>query len=129
MTPTSAECKQLVARYLQALSGQAKTSQLVASYVSDSHLAEHIAQAEAAFPSYELISEELIAERDLVAMRGTFQGVHRGNFAGIPATGRSVSAPLVIIYRIAAGSIVEHWMQFDAASLVSQLQAGPAVNA
>jgi predicted ester cyclase len=61
----------------------------------------------------------LSAARDLVAMRGTLQGVHRGTFAGIPATGRFVSAPLMIIYRIAAGRIAEHWMPFDAAAVVS----------
>ena len=129
MTTTPSECKQLIARYLQALSGQVKTPQLVAGWVSDSHLADHIAQAEAAFPSYELLAEELIAERDLVAMRGTFQGVHRGTFAGIPATGRVVSAPLMIIYRVADGRIVEHWMQFDAAAVVAQLQQSTGVGA
>ena len=80
MTATPSECKQFVARYLQALSGQPKTPQLVAGYVSDP-------------------------------------------FAGVPATGRSVSAPLMIIYRVGDGRIVEHWMQFDAAAVVTQLQS------
>lgn len=67
--------------------------------MSDPNLAEHIRQVEAAFPAYELVAEQLIAQGNLVAMRGTFQGVHRGAFAGIPATGRPVSAGLMIIYR------------------------------
>ena len=52
----------------------------------------------------------------------TFQSVHRGTFAGVPPTGRAVSAPLMIIYRISDGRIVEHWMQFDGAALVAQLR-------
>jgi len=122
MSLSSSESKQFVGRYLQALSGQPKTPELVARFVSDAALAEHICQVEEAFPAYEVIAEELIAEKDLVAVRATFQGVHSGPFAGIPATGRSVSVPFMIIYRVAGDRIVEHWMQFDAAALMSQLQ-------
>jgi predicted ester cyclase len=125
MTLTSTESKQFVGRYLQALSGQAKTPELVARFVSDRALAEHIQQVEAAFPAYELIADELIAERNLVAVRGTFQGVHRGTFAGVAATGRPVSAGLMIFYRIEGDRIVEHWMQFDGAALMAQLTASP----
>ena len=122
MASTSSESKQLVGRYLQALSGQHKTPELVAQFVSDTTLAEHIAQAEAAFPGYEIVAEQLIAERDLVAVRATFQGVHRGEFAGVPPTGRAVSAGLMIVYRVDGDRIVEHWMLFDTAGLMAQLQ-------
>ena len=121
------ENKQFVAQYLQALSGKAKTPELVRRFVSDSALAEHIHQAEAGFPSYEILVDDMIAERDLVAVLGTFRGVHRGTFAGIGATGRHVSAGLMIIYRVDGDRIVEHWMQLDGAALMSQLtEAQPA---
>ena len=122
MSLSSSESKQFVGRYLQALSGQSKTPELVARFVSDGALAEHICQVEGAFPAYEVIAEELIAEKDLVAVRAIFQGVHHGTFAGIPATGRAVSVPFMIIYRVGDDRIVEHWMQFDGAALVAQLQ-------
>jgi len=115
------ENKQFVGRYLQALSGKEKTPELVARFVSDRALAEHIHQAEEGFPSYEIVADDMIAERDLVALRGTFRGIHRGAFAGIDATGRPVSAGLMIIYRIEGDRIVEHWMQFDGAALMTQL--------
>ena len=123
------ENKQFVAQYLQALSGKAKTPELVARFVSDPVLVEHIHQAEAGFPSYEIVADDLIAERDLVAVRGTFRGVHRGAFAGIGATGCEVSAGLMIIYRIADDRIVEHWMQFDTAALMAQLTEAQAARA
>jgi hypothetical protein len=123
------ENKQFVAQYLQALSGKAKTPELVRRFVSDPPLVEHIYQAEAGFPSYEIVVDDLIAERDLVAVRGTFRGVHRGPFAGIDATGRQVSAGLMIIYRIDGDRIVEHWMQFDAAALMAQLTEGRIAHA
>jgi predicted ester cyclase len=128
MSSTSTESKQLVGRYLQALSGQRKTPELVAEFVTDPHLAAHIRDV-AAFPEYELIADDLIAERDLVAMRGTFHGVHRGPFAGIPATGAAVSAPLMIVYRVRDNRIAEHWLQFDGAALVSQLRQATAAGA
>lgn len=121
MISSTADSKQFVGKYLQALSGQQKTPDLVARFVTDLALAEHIAQVEEAFPAYELIAEHIVAERDLVAVHATFQGVHRGVFAGIAPTGRSVSAGLMIMYRVEGDRIVEHWMQFDGPALMRQL--------
>jgi len=129
MTPTSTGARQLIEHYLQALSGQRKTPDLVAEFVRDANLATHIRDTEAAFPEYELIADDLIAERDLVAMRGTIRGVHRGPFAGIPPTGNAVSSPFMIVYRVRDNHIVEHWLQFDGAALVAQLQPARAVGA
>lgn len=123
MSLSSSDSKQFVERYLQALSGGKKTPELVARFVSDPALAEHIVEVEAAFPEYEVIAEEIIAERNLVAVRATFRGVHRGAFAGIPPTGREAAVPFMIIYRIDRDRIVEHWRQFDGAALVAQLQS------
>ena len=122
ITNISGGSKRLVLQYLEALSGKAKPAEVVARFVSDPALMEHIAQVEAAFPSYELIAEQVIAEGDLVAMRGTFRGVHRGNFAGIDATGVTATSPLMIIYRLEGARIAAHWLQFDVAGLIAQLQ-------
>ena len=116
----------LVSDYLRALSGQPKPPELVTRYVADAKLAEHIAQVEAGFPRYEIVLEEIFGERDLVVVRGTFRGVHRGPFAGVEPTGRSVSAGLIIIYRIENDRIAEHWMQFDLFTLLQQLQGSSA---
>ncbi len=105
------------------------TKELVRRYVADERLAKHIVEIEAAFPSYEIIIEDLLAEGDKVVVRGEFQGIHRGPFAGIEPTGKSVSAGLIIIYAIASGRIVDHWMQFDLFTLLQQLQSPSAVQA
>jgi len=119
--------KTLITEYLRTLSGQPKTPELVRRYVADEALAKHIADIEAAFPNYELAIEDLLTDGDKVVVRGTFHGVHRGPFAGIEATGKSVSAGLIIIYAVAKGRIVDHWMQFDLFALLQQLQSSPAV--
>ena len=65
---------------------------------------------EASFPGYWLEAEDMIAEGDQVALRGKVRGVHGGDLMGIPPTGREVSVPIHITYRIADGKIVQHWM-------------------
>src|SRR5271170_3688340 len=121
MSSSTAQSRQFIEDCLNALSGQPKTDELVARLVSDPSLVEHIRQVEAAFPAYELIVQQLIAEGDLVAMRSTFRGVHQGAFAGIEPTHKAVSADLMIVYRLGDGRIVEHWLQLDMAGLMDQL--------
>jgi predicted ester cyclase len=123
------EPKTSITDYPRTLSGQPKTSELVGRYVSDERLAKHIADVEAAFPGYEIILEDLLAEGDNVVVRGNFNGIHRGPFAGIEPTGKSVSAGLIIIYAVANERIVDHWMQFDFFALLQQLQSASTVMA
>src|SRR5690242_4355348 len=46
-----------------------------------------------AFPDWRSTFEELVIEGDRVAERWTGRGTHRGQFQGIPATGRQVAVP------------------------------------
>jgi predicted ester cyclase len=121
MSTLTAESKQIIAEYLEALSGKVKTDEIVDRYVADPKLKQHIREAEAAFPGYELIVDQMVSDGDTVALRGTMHGTHLGAFAGIEATGKKVSAGLMLFYRLSEGRIVEHWMQLDSMSLVHQL--------
>lgn len=121
MSTLTVESKQLIEEYLNALSGQPKTEELLDRYISDASLKEHILQAEAAFPGYELVPLHLVAEGDLVALHGTFRGVHKGPFAGIEPTGRQVSSDAMVFYHIRDGVIVEHWLQMDMKDIIDQL--------
>lgn len=123
MSAVTIDSKALIMQYFHALSGQTKTEELLRRYITDPSLKEHIRQVEAAFPGYEVIAHQMIAEGDLVAVRCTFQGVQKGEFAGIPATGRYISSDFMIIYRIVDGMIAEHWLQMNAAEIVHQLTA------
>ena len=124
---STAENKQLVERYLKALSGNAKPPALVDQYVADADeaLKQHIAAAEAGFPRYEMLADDLIAQDDKVVVRFIWRATHQGNFMGIPATGKQINVPAIIIYRIADNKIVEHWMQSDAMAMMQQLGVQP----
>lgn len=121
MNAVAIDSKQLIEEYFNALSGQRKTEALLDQFISDPTLKEHIRVAEAAFPEYEITPSLIVAEANLVAARCTFRGVHKGEFAGIPSTGKHVSADLMIFYRIKEGRIAEHHLQMDTVSLIAQL--------
>ena len=81
----------------------------------------------AAFPDWYSTAEELIAEGDRVAERWTGRGTHRGEFQGIPPTGKQVAVPGVVFYRLRDGRIIEFRGSFDMLSMLQQLGVAPAV--
>ena len=123
MSPVAIDSKQLIKDYFQAMSSQPKTEELMDRFISDPGLKEHIRQHSVAFPDYEVIPRQMVAEGDTVAVRCTFRGVHKGEFAGIPATGRPASSDFMIFYRIEDGRIAEHWITFNLQDVISQLTA------
>jgi steroid delta-isomerase-like uncharacterized protein len=80
----------------------------------------------AAFPDWYSTTEELLAEGDRVVERWMGRGTHRGEFQGIPPTGRQVATPGVVFYRIRDGKIAEFRGSWDVLSLLQQLGAVPA---
>jgi steroid delta-isomerase-like uncharacterized protein len=87
---------------------------------------EFIAAVTAAFPDGQATIEDLIAEGDRVMQRVTFRGTHQGEFLGVPATGRTVSAWVMVISRMAGGKVAEEWQLVDGLGLMQQLGALPA---
>ena len=78
----------------------------------------------AAFPDFAMTPEDVIGGGDKVVARVRFTGTHRGEFMGIPATGRSVDVQLIDIMRCADDGLVhEHWGVFDAMAMMRQLGA------
>jgi len=47
----------------------------------------------------------MLAEGDKVGVWWTFRGTHRGDFAGVPATGKTVEYGGVDLYTVANGKI------------------------
>jgi predicted ester cyclase len=72
-----------------------------------------IAGIRVSFPDWHNTLEDLVAEGDRVAFRYVEGGTHRGEWNGIPATGRTVIARGIDIVRIEAGKIAETWVSTD----------------
>lgn len=81
----------------------------------------------AAFPDIQDTVEDQIADGDKVVTRITSHGTHQGELMGIPATGKQYTATAIVIDRIAAGRIVERWMQFDQLGMLQQLGVVPSL--
>ena len=79
-----------------------------------------------AFPDFKFTIDDLVAEGDKVVIRSTWSGTHKGEFMGIPPTGKRVSFGVIDILRMAEGKCVEHWGQMDSMGLMQQLGAIPA---
>jgi steroid delta-isomerase-like uncharacterized protein len=74
-----------------------------------------------AFPDLHVAVESLIAEGDEVVARNTVTGTHRGEYLGMPPTGRRITYDEVFIVRFANGRIVESWGIVDVLAQMRQL--------
>jgi predicted ester cyclase len=77
------------------------------------------------FPDLHITIEVLIAEGDKVVARLTQGGTHRGEFAGVPPTGKEVSIAGIDIWRLSEGKCAEHWLEMDNLGLMQQLGVIP----
>ena len=78
-----------------------------------------------AFANIHVTIDDMIAEGDKIVARFTATGIHKGEFMGIPPTGKEFSIMEIRIYRITDGKIVEQWGLLDESSLMQQLGVTP----
>lgn len=76
------------------------------------------------FPDLKYIIKRMVVREDQVAVLVTMTGTHKGDFFGIPATGKTINVDQMQIERIVDGKIVEHWRVTDDLSMMSQLGKG-----
>lgn len=73
------------------------------------------------FADFHVTLESVISEGDMVAMRGTFSGVQKGGFMGVPPTNQRVAWQAMAFYRVANGKLVERWANHDLLGLLQQV--------
>ena len=132
--------KVLVRRMVEQVFMQGKTSQadefLAPDFVEHEELPPGIPSGRegvkqltnmfrSAFPDFRATIDDIVAEGDKVVIRQTWSGTHKGEFMGVPPTGKSVSFGVIDIIRIAGGKFVEHWGQMDSMGMMQQLGAIP----
>lgn len=113
--------KTILLDFWDSISGKSKTRSLLQPYVTDEALYQHVETFEGGFPQYRIRAEDIIEQGDKVVVRAIFSGTHTGEFNGIPATGKSVELPFIIIYRFENGKIAEHWLEANHLALLTQL--------
>ncbi|MCO4250644.1 ester cyclase [Pseudarthrobacter raffinosi] len=79
-----------------------------------------------AFPDIKVKSMEAsLADGNMEACHVILTGTHRGEMAGMAATGKSVEFGTTDIIRVEDGKVAEHWGTTDNLSLMQQLGAIP----
>lgn len=82
----------------------------------------------AAFPDMHWTIEEQITEGDKVVTRFEWTGTHRGEFLGVPPTGRAVKVWGMVIDRLQGGKIKDTRIIMDSLGLMMQLGVFPPPN-
>jgi steroid delta-isomerase-like uncharacterized protein len=78
-----------------------------------------------AFPDLYHEIEDMVAERDKVAVRLNVTGTHKGEFQGMPPTGKKLSLDEMGFITIIDGKITEMWISADTMRLMQQIGAIP----
>jgi predicted ester cyclase len=81
----------------------------------------YITMFRAAFPDLHYTLEDSIAEGDRVVQRATAHGTMKGDFMGMPASGRSATWSEIHITRYENGKAIEHWAVVDQLGMLAQL--------
>jgi steroid delta-isomerase-like uncharacterized protein len=84
-------------------------------------LKEIVALLRTAYPDMHWSVDETIAAGEKVVTRFTWTGTHKGDFLGIPATGRPVSVKGVVIDRIVGGKMTDSRILMDNLGMMQQL--------
>lgn len=71
--------------------------------------------------------DEVLAEGDMVAVRGIFGGTNSGPMMGIPPTGKTCRVPFIAMGKVVDGKFVERWLNFDEMSMMRQLGLMPGM--
>ena len=89
---------------------------------------QYIAMMRTAFPDMRVTLENMVAEGDYVAHRGSLTGTHRGDLQGTAPTGKRVTVTWNTLSRFAGGKEVEAWHEVDMLALYQQLGVTPPVD-
>jgi predicted ester cyclase len=77
--------------------------------------------ARTAFPDFRNPLDLVLADGAFAVSYGRSTGTHRGEYMGIPPTGRSFDVPTFGILRFANGQAVERWGLSDNLAMLQQL--------
>jgi steroid delta-isomerase-like uncharacterized protein len=138
-SPQEQQNKQVVRQFFEALNRQdtERMDELVSRNGYSLHFSgmppmdwnankkEFLAPFAKAFPDLHRNIVDMVAEGDKVAVSLNVTGTYKGEFQGIPATGKQVSFTAMDMLTISEGKITEEWATADMMGLMQQIGAIP----
>lgn len=80
-----------------------------------------ITTCRAAFHGLHVTIDDMMADGEMVTARFTARGIHKGEFMGLPPTGKAIMMTGIEIFRIKDGKIAELWGEVNLMGLMQQL--------
>ena len=90
------------------------------------NMKQYILGIRSGFPDFKLSPEDQIAEGNKEASRFSVSGTHKGEFNGIPPTGKTFLTTSIAIHKFTDGKISEVWSQSNDLGLLQQLGIIPS---
>ena len=87
---------------------------------------QNLTALKTAFPDLHYTIDDSIENGDRIVHRLTASGTMKGDFMGIPATGKRATWTEIHIGRVANGRLIEHWGLVDQLGMFVQLGIVPA---
>ncbi|HEV8340275.1 MAG TPA: ester cyclase [bacterium] len=84
-------------------------------------LKKSLTQLRVAFPDFRYTVEDEFATADKLVHRLSAKGTQKGEFQGVPATGKTATWSEIHITRIVNGKVAEHWGIVDQLGMMQQL--------
>lgn len=78
-----------------------------------------------AFPDLQITHEDAVAAGNNVAIRWTARGAHRGDFNGVPPTGKAIQLRGMDFRHLENGKIAEAWIDYNVFEILQQMGAVP----
>lgn len=86
----------------------------------------YVNQVHSGFPDFKLRILQQVSDRDRLVTQWTCSGTHRGEFLGVPATGKRIDVNGMTMSRVENGKIVEEQTYYDRLKLLEQMGVIPA---
>jgi predicted ester cyclase/predicted enzyme related to lactoylglutathione lyase len=88
----------------------------------DGTFADGVRALYAAFPDFVAVTEAMALDGEVVTIRWTATGTHRGAFLGVAPTGRVVRFRGIEVLTVREGKVRERWGEWDGLGLFEQLR-------
>ena len=79
------------------------------------------AAASAASSDFRIDVDDIIVDGEKVAVRMRMSGTHKGDFMGMPASGKRFSVAGIDVMRMVDGKALDHWGVMDTMAMMQQL--------
>jgi steroid delta-isomerase-like uncharacterized protein len=89
-------------------------------------IAKYVAEVRTAFPDFKLEIKRRVAEGDHMVSHWTVTGTQKGEFLGIPPTGRRIEISGMALVHVKDGKVLSERVYFDRLGMLEQLGVAPA---